>query len=241
VEAPGYGHYSLTNSDYYLVLPERVSDWHLGTYLSESSGDFSNRLEYLHTSSQLGDGFFTTIQGFPSTQESFRYTRPTSLRNGSGFTPAGVFTPRRFRGGTFLLARGDELYSPIRIFSSPRRGAVISPMTSRPARTWRGLQPKLFGGPAMEVEKGNPSAVRLALLYYNGNSNYGQFYRENDDHWTWAFLRPVMCKTIEMREDESFDRTRALLKSRRATNVKKRVRHETCFNSSSGWNLKLIN
>ena len=32
-------------------------------------------------------------------------------------------------------------------------------------------------------KKESRQALRFALLYYNGNSEYGQFYRLNDNHW----------------------------------------------------------
>ena len=112
VESPGYGQYSLTDSNYYLVLPERVSDWYLGTYLSESSGDFSNRLEFLHVSSQLGDGFFKTIQGFPYTQESFRFT--ASYQPSDRFrlyAGVGCYTQTVPEVAPFFAHAGVELYS----------------------------------------------------------------------------------------------------------------------------------
>jgi len=186
VEAPGYGHYSLTNSDYYLVLPERVSDWHLGTYLSESSGDFSNRLEYLHTSSQLGDGFFTTIQGFPSTQESFRYTASYQPEERVRFYAGGGFYTKTLpEEAPFFLHAGTELYSPYSdlFLATTWRGYFTYDIQA--SQDLGGVFNQNFSvGLQWRWKKETHQAVRLALLYYNGNSNYGQFYRENDDHWT---------------------------------------------------------
>src|SRR6185369_15720634 len=71
---PGYGPYSLTSKDYFLIFPERVSDWYLGTYFSESLGNLSNRFEYIQVSSNLGDGGFKYIQGFVYVRQSFRFT-----------------------------------------------------------------------------------------------------------------------------------------------------------------------
>jgi hypothetical protein len=38
-------------------------------------------------------------------------------------------------------------------------------------------------GIQLKFRKEETRDVRLALLYYNGNSMFGQFYRDHDEHW----------------------------------------------------------
>src|SRR5665213_911377 len=56
------------------IFPNRVDDWYLGTYFTEKTGNFSNRLEYEHVSSHLGDELIFTIPRIIYSRESLRYT-----------------------------------------------------------------------------------------------------------------------------------------------------------------------
>ena len=169
----------------HFVYPERVSDWYLGMYFSEASGNFSHRFEYLHVSSHLGDELFDDIQRFVYTRESFRWTssfQPSDqfrLYAGVGYYPhiAPVEKP-------FFMQGGVELYSGYFDFllGTAARGCFTYDLKIKDEAG--GVVNQNFQwGIQWKWKKDSHQAVRIALSYYNGNSEYGQFYRSNDDHW----------------------------------------------------------
>jgi hypothetical protein len=169
------------------VFPEIVSDWYLGTYFSESFGQFSNRLEYMHVSSHLGDSLFETEQRLIYSRETFKFT--------TSFDPSDQF---RLYGGVgysghimpadrpFYVHAGTELYSD------------YWPVSNTSMRGYFGYDVKFLeeaGGVTdqnfeLGIQwKAHPEDhrdLRIAVSYYNGNSQYGQFYRQSDNHWGWA-------------------------------------------------------
>jgi hypothetical protein len=171
------------------VYPERVNDWYLGTYFSEKTGDLSHRLEYLHVSSHLGDELFLDIPHIIYSRESFRYTLSyyplrDSLRlyGGLGYyshispddTDSRIFghfgleaysIPYQFLFGT--VVRGYATYD---LKAKGEAGGVVNQQVELGIQ-WKD-KPESHG------------AIRVAVVYYNGNSEYGQFYLMNDDHWT---------------------------------------------------------
>lgn len=169
----------------HFVYPERVSDWYLGMYFSESSGDFSHRFEYLHVSSHLGDELFDSVQRIIYTRESFRWTssfQPSDtlrLYAGVGYYPhiAPVEKP-------FFMHGGAELYSPYFdfLFGTVGRGCFTYDLKVKDEAG--GVVNQNFEwGIQWKWKKESHEAIRLALSYYNGNSEYGQFYQSNDNHW----------------------------------------------------------
>jgi hypothetical protein len=186
VESPGYGPYSLTSLDYFLIFPARVSDWYLGSYFSETSGDFSNRLEYLHVSSQLGDGFFSSIQGFVYTRESLRFT--TSFRPSDHFrfyAGVGYYTRLIPEGPPFFAHTGAEFYGPHFDFIFGTRGCGYFTYDLQVSQDLGGVLSQNFSvGFQWKWKNETHQAIRLAILYYDGQGEYGQFYRQNDDHWS---------------------------------------------------------
>lgn len=167
------------------AYPERVSDWTMGMYFSQSSGPFSHRLEYTHVSSHLGDEFFPDVPRFIYTRESFRWI--------SSFRPAD---PIRLYAGVghwghidpverpFFLHAGAELYTnPFEfIVGTSARGYFAYDVKLKDEAG--GVMNQAFQlGLRWKWKEETRSAIRLAILYYNGNSEYGQFYRLKDDHW----------------------------------------------------------
>lgn len=169
------------------VFPERVSDWYLGTYFSEKTGNLSHRLEYLHVSSHLGDELFDQYERFIYTRESFRYTLSyypladqIRVYGGLGYYPhmapddnrlfahlgAEIYT----QPGAFLFGTIGQGYFSYDLKVKGEAGGVANQQFE-----W-GLQWK--GTPESN------SAVRLALIYFNGNSEYGQFYLFPESHWS---------------------------------------------------------
>jgi len=168
----------------YNVFPERVSDWYLGTYFSQSSGNFSNSLEYTHVSSHLGDLLFDYVPRIVYTRESFRFTTSfhpwEELRVYAGAGYSGHIVPveapfflhagaEAFTGATPMIRTVLRGYFAYDLKIKDEAGGVVNH-----AFQW-GIQWK--------EKESSRAAIRLALLYYHGNTEYGQFYKIQDDHW----------------------------------------------------------
>jgi hypothetical protein len=177
----------------HFVYPERVSDWYLGMYFSESSGDISNRFEFTHVSSHLGDELFDEVLRIIYSREFFDWT--TSWKPSENFrlyAGVGCYSHMAPSGRPLFLQLGGEYYSSYFPFllGTVGRGYVTYDL--------KGLQDaggvineQIECGFEWKWKKGNPQAIRFALLYYNGNSGYGQFYLQNDNHWgLGAFFDP---------------------------------------------------
>jgi hypothetical protein len=166
------------------TFPMRGGDWYAGMYASEKSGNFSGRVEFEHESSHLGD----SLQGiqtplFVSRENlnlALSYLEPGLFRL---YSRVGFWENMAPTGDPFFSSLGGELYSPsfgsgrmdLRLYSSlDLTYKAETPNTLN--KTWQlglraGLEPQ--GG----------RAIRLALIYYDGNSEFGQFYQEPDTHW----------------------------------------------------------
>lgn len=169
----------------HFTYPERASDWYLGMYFSETSGVLSNRLDYTHVSSHLGDELFLAIPRFIYTRESFRWitsftpSEQVRLYGGAGYSPhvAPMEKPFFFHLGAelytgyfdFLLGTTGRGYFTYDLKVKDEAGSVTN-QDFQWGFQWKGKR---------ESEGG----VRLALTYYNGNSEYGQFYEVRDNHW----------------------------------------------------------
>ncbi len=177
---------SLQTYNYFLDFPEKVSDWYLGTYLSESSGDFSNRVEYLHDNSHLGDGFFNTLQGAVYTRESFRYT--ASFRPSDQFrlyAGAGYYFHSVPDEPPFFLHLGTEIYTGSFPFVGGALGRGYFTYDLKAKQEAGGVLNQNFAiGFQWRWKKDSRQSIRLGLLYYTGNNEYGQFYLQNDNHWS---------------------------------------------------------
>ncbi len=168
------------------VFPERVSDWYLGTYFSESLGAFSHRLEYLHVSSHLGDSLFPDPR-IIFTRESFRWTtsfdpsRQFRVYAGAGYYPHMAPDDQRF-----YAHWGAELYSE----DWPLRGTVVRGYLGYDGKYLReagGVLDQNFElGVQWKWTQDSTRAIRVAVSYYAGNSDFGQFYRQSDNHWAWG-------------------------------------------------------
>lgn len=175
------------------VYPERISDWHLGMYFSQSSGDLSHRLEYLHVSSHLGDEFFNVIPRFIYTRESFRFTsswKPADrIRLYGGLGYWGHIDPE---DKPFFIHLGSELYTGSFDFLAGTVGRGYFTYDMKLKDEAGGIVNQTFQwGLQWKWKENSSEAIRLALLYYNGNYEYGQFGQFKDDHWgLGVFLDP---------------------------------------------------
>jgi len=169
----------------YNIFPEKASDWRLGVYFSQSSGALSHRLEYLHVSSHLGDELFDYVPRFIYTRESFRYTlsfQPSE--NARLYAGAGYWGHIDPAEKPFFLHAGAELFTDAFdfLFSTSGRGYLGYDLKVKD-EAGGVVNQSLQLGLQWKWKKENRPAVRLALLVFDGNSEFGQFYRQKDGHW----------------------------------------------------------
>jgi hypothetical protein len=172
----------------HFAYPERVSDWYLGIYFSETAGAFSHRLDYTHVSSHLGDELFLYTYHFIYTRESFRWMtsfKPSDqvrLYAGAGYSPHIAPWEK-----AFFFHAGAELYSgyfPFLLGTTGRGYFTYDLKVKDEAGSVTNQDFQLgFQWKGKEEDAGG---VRLALTCYNGNSEYGQFYQIPDNHWGLA-------------------------------------------------------
>ena len=142
-------------------------------------------LEYVHISSHLGDELFDYVPRFIYTRESFRFTsafRPSErfrLYVGVGYW--GHVDPVE---KPFFLHGGVELYSEYWNFLLGTQGRGYFGYDLKVKEEAGGIVNQAFQlGLQWKLSQESHQAIRLALLYFNGHSEYGQFYLQKDDHW----------------------------------------------------------
>jgi hypothetical protein len=184
------------------TFPMLDGDFYIGTYFSGSFGDFSIRLEALHESTHLGDSFQTiqngTLQSFQTPlfyNPTVTYTRENANVTFS-FQPTDSF--RLYAGAgcwdlpliegvsdPIFASFGTEVYSPFwSIDNSAMRGYLTGSLQ------WKGdqnvLETEVQLGLQWKTSKSSNRAIRMAILYYTGDSQFGQFYNVPDSHWGLA-------------------------------------------------------
>ena len=165
------------------TFPMRGGDWHAGMYLSEASGPFSHRLEFEHQSSHLGDSLEGIREPFFFSRENFNYA--FSFQPGEGlrlFSGLGAWYNMYPKGGVLFASLGLEAYSPFADLEGAFLRAYAAGETKWLQETGV-FDNNLQMGIQLKFRKEETRDVRLALLYYNGNSMFGQFYRDHDEHW----------------------------------------------------------
>ena len=165
------------------IYPMRAGDWFVGLYASESSGLFSNRFAFEHESSHLGDSLQGIIApiiyngenlNFADTFEPSEYLRFTAQlgvwisglpedKDLFGALETEIYTPGFYLGGTFT--RG---YVTAHFGWKDEAGGV--------------LNKNLELGIQFKFKKEETRDLRVALVYYDGNSEFGQFYLNHDEH-----------------------------------------------------------
>ena len=164
-------------------------DWYSGSYLTEKTGDLSFRLEFQDQKGDLGDALEGVQPNFVIfTRDNFNLTAsldlPPQLRlyGGGGYK---VWWDDFDRGySQVFLYTGFEAYSGPISFLGPAcrgygayffkyqdlaRGGTYDHSAQLGLQWGRG--PWTGGG------------LRLALVYYNGRSEFGTFYTDYDHHW----------------------------------------------------------
>lgn len=167
------------------TFPMRDGDWYAGMYLSEASGPFSHRLEFVHQSSHLGDSLENSRIPIFISRENFNLT--------SSFQPVDEFRlyarigdweniyPRG--SNPFFCSLGMEAYSP----AAEPAGTFLRAYATTDFQ-WKGeaggsLNKTFQLGVQWKFKREENRDVHLAFLYYNGLSDFGQFYQDLDEHW----------------------------------------------------------
>jgi hypothetical protein len=176
------------------TFPMLDGDFYIGTYFSGSFGNFSVRIEALHESTHLGD----SLQGV---QLPLFYNQQVTYTNENGnfslsFQPseslrfyagAGIWRLPLIEGfsNPVFTSFGTEIYSPYwSIDSSSMRGYLTGCLQ------WKGdtyvWNTEVQLGLQWKASRTSDRALRIAILYYNGNSQFGQFYNVPDNHLALA-------------------------------------------------------
>ena len=165
------------------TFPMQASDWHAGMYLTESSGVFSHRFLFEHQSSHLGDALEGAEEPIIYNGENFSFTtafKPTAdLRFYAGL---GTWDDLFPTDDPFFASLGAEIYSaPLDFIGTEVKGYATAFLK------YKGQAGGVFDktvqlGVQWKFRKEETRAIRLALVYYNGNSEYGQFYLQKDEH-----------------------------------------------------------
>jgi hypothetical protein len=169
------------------TYPLVVSDWCVGTYFTEKSGNFSNRLEYKHVSSHLGDSLIYTVPRIIYSRESFKLTSSYDfspnfrLYGGpcywSHLSPDSSDPRLYFHGGL-------EVYTDyIPLFSATHGRCYLSYDIKVLGEAGGVVDQTLEIGVQWRWKKDSHQSIRMAGVLYNGNSEYGQFYQNQDNFW----------------------------------------------------------
>ncbi len=165
------------------TFPMQASDWHAGMYLCEASGAFSQRFEFEHQSSHMGDALEGSLEPIISNGENLNFTtsfKPSEdlrLYAGMGVW-ANLFPP----DNAFFASLGTELYSaPLNFLGTRLRGYGTGYLKWK-AEAGGVLNQTYQLGFQWKFSPEETRAIRFALVYFNGNSEYGQFYLQKDEH-----------------------------------------------------------
>jgi len=180
------------------TFPMLDGDFYIGTYFSGSFGNFSVRIEALHESTHLGDSLFTVqtplfysgggIGTATYTRENGNFTlsfQPTeSFRF---YTGMGCWDQPLITGvsNPLFATFGSEIYSPYwSIDSSSMRGYLTGSLQ------WKGDQnvwdTEIQLGVQWKASRTAERTLRIALLFYSGDNQFGQFYNVPDTHLALA-------------------------------------------------------
>ncbi len=164
-------------------FPIKASDWYIGLFFSESYGAFASRIEYEHQSAHLGD----SLQGI----------QVPIIYNGENVNLTESFQPWediRFavqiekwtsglpEGKKFSTSIEGELYSPgIDIDGTFMRGYAAANLRWKD-EAGGALDQNFEVGVQWKFKKEETRDLRVAFVYYNGNSQFGQLYLNHDEH-----------------------------------------------------------
>ncbi len=167
-----------------VAFPMRNNDWLAGMYLTGSSGSFSHRLEFLHQSSHLGDSLEGLQEPIIYNGENFNYTfsyQPSeSLRFYAGL---GVWENIYPYDNAFFASLGAEVFSTASEFIGTTVRGYGTFHLKWKAQGAGTLNKTAQLGIQWKFNPEESRALRLAVIFYDGNYEYGQFYQGHDNHW----------------------------------------------------------
>jgi hypothetical protein len=168
---------------YGATFPMRDSDWYAGFYLSQATGPFSYCLEAVHQSSHLGDSLDGLQDPLLYNGEYLNFTasfQPSEdLRLYAG---GGAWTHLEPPDKSFFASLGTEIYSaPIDLGGTFLRGYGTLHLKWKD-QAGGTLNKTVQLGVQWKFKKEESRALRFALVYYNGNHEFGQFYQDRDEH-----------------------------------------------------------
>jgi len=182
----GSGHILL--EQYGASFPMLGGDWNAGMYLAAALGDSTHRLSFQHLSSHLGDSLQDEVLSTPLeplffSREAFTLTSILSpLPDLRLIGEAGVWYNMYPQGDPWFVSLGLEAFTPFTdLLGRPLRGylTVHGRWKGESGGTWN----KTFHlGAQWKLEKEGSRALRLALVYQVGLSEYGQYYLTPDEH-----------------------------------------------------------
>ena len=166
------------------TFPMRDGDWHAGMYLSEASGPFSHRLEFEHQSSHLGDSLQGVQRPIFFSRENLNFTTSCQLSDDFRlYARIGDWENMYPKGDPFFCSVGTEVYSPATSLAGTFLRAYVTGDFQWKGEAGGSLNKTFQLGFQWKFKKEEGRDVRLALLYYNGLSDFGQFYQVPDEHW----------------------------------------------------------
>jgi hypothetical protein len=161
-----------------------ADDWFSGTYLSEKTGPFSFRFEFQDQKSDLGQALFDSEKILLFTRDNFNLTASLQALPGLRlYAGEGLKFPwddfDRAESQSFFFTGLEVLTKPFAFLGDCRGyGAYHFKYQNQAGETFdhaAQLGLRWGGGPG-------PS-LRLALTYYTGHSEFGQFFQQMDQHW----------------------------------------------------------
>lgn len=166
-------------------FPMHANDWQFGTYLNYIKQKFYHRLEFAHNSAHLGDSLFDEKSAIIYSREFFRwittYCPDDSLKLYLGigslthsipnekplFAQGGVeFFSNPFK----LFFTNPQFYTAYDVKYKEEAGGVVN----------HSMQAGLA---FMSSDEKSRNALRIGLVYFDGNNEFGQFYQEKESYW----------------------------------------------------------
>lgn len=166
-------------------FPLRDSDWWFGTYWARRAGTASQKLEYTHVSSHLGDALFPQRERIVYSREMFRLLLSAERKAGRRFyLGAGYWIKTIPKEKPWFFQVG--MSNSLELGRSLGKGLSLDTGYDLKYKNEAdgGLNTSVILGVRLHEPGDFLRGVRLALGYFNGHSEYGQFFKERDRRWT---------------------------------------------------------
>lgn len=167
------------------TFPMQANDWWLGSYLSRSRGRLSQRLEYMHVSSHLGDAFLGARTRIVYSRERFRLLLSARPAEGlRAYAGAGYWVKILPEGDPWCLQTGFERDSCAGRFLGRRLDLSFAYDLKYRQEAGGSLNHSARAGFALRRDAKTGHAVRMEFGFTDGLSEFGQFHNERSRRWT---------------------------------------------------------